>query len=195
MTKLHKALERANHANHVEAHANHANPVETTAPEPVAEVFEASRGDEDLWGVASRVPRTAAATGIVAEEPSAVRRSSAMRCPACKQAGKSPLPGAWMKRVFQLLQIKPYRCRVCRHRFSDVDRESESGRQQERAVLPTFLQPADSRGFRDLICDLAVDEQEQAAQAINSSGQNKHHLAPWRRADFVSLPEASTRRH
>ena len=129
-------------------------------------------------------------------EPSLERRVVTVRCPACRGRQRRTRTG-WTKWILAALRIRPHRCEFCGHRFADSAIEGPlpnwTQQQEAHADFSTFLKPADSRGFRDVIHDLARDEAEQARRederAISerhSQAQSDRHRAPWRRANFVS---------
>jgi len=154
-----------------------------------------SRGDPRSRKVGHNAggPRRPVAEGprLSIEEPSRERQVTTVRCPACRRVLQRRVRARWTKLILRLLRIKRYRCEFCRHRFSEREGEwlvPQMRRDDDSQVSSTFLKPADSRGFRELIVDLGREEEAEAlaerrAQAQNA--QNDRHAPPWRGADFV----------
>ena len=176
MTRLYRALD---HTAQTENDGEYVGgEVSGTSRDPFREVVHRPR---------RRHEGAAEAPSFSFTPPSTERRVATVRCPAC---GARQRPGAgWTKWVLNLLRVKPYRCDFCRHRFSETEAHrtaDPSGPRDDRAVFSTFLKPADSREFRDVIRDIARDEDEQAISERQSQQQNDRDLAPWRPANIVS---------
>jgi hypothetical protein len=79
------------------------------------------------------------------------------------------LPGGWILRGLARLRIPAYRCRACRHRFSEpAGNISDVTSQLEMDAFLTFLRPADNRSFEEVIRDLAREEQEQTNERLKA---------------------------
>ena len=124
--------------------------------------------------------------------PSRVRQVTTVRCPACRRVLERRARARWTKLILRLLRIKRYRCEFCRHRFSEREGEwlvPQMRRDDDSQVSSTFLKPADSRGFRELIIDLGREEEAQTIAERRAQAQNDRQVPPWRGADFVSPPK------
>jgi hypothetical protein len=140
----------------------------TRLNEPPERARTMARQDTDLrpdGGPAADAPAskrqsTITDTRTAIAQPRAPRRAAALRCPDCEKVQDGPLRGPWMKRFFGLMGIPPYRCRVCRRRFSGFEGETyePAMNQLDGGVFSTFLRPADNRSFDDVIREMARDE-------------------------------------
>jgi hypothetical protein len=66
-------------------------------------------------------------------------------------------------RLLQWFHIAPYRCGVCRYKFTrpDVEAEPLDRTGGDGSVFQTFLVPDDCRGLDEVIRDIGRDEHEQ----------------------------------
>ena len=139
-------------------------------------------------------PRRASAEApkLLIGEPSRERQVTTVRCPACRRVLERRVRARWTRLILRLLRIKRYRCEFCRHRFSEREGEwlvPQMRRDDDSQVSSTFLKPADSRGFRELIIDLGREEEAQTIAERRAQAQNDRQVPPWRGADFVSPPK------
>jgi len=163
MTRLHEALERAKAIN-AQTQQSSGESVEAapaSSPPFVEQTKAQPRGPVEpvLRPKARRPMVTEPATAVSESVPLAHGAMAPLSCPDCR----SPHPGSprWMRRLFGLLGLAPYRCRFCGRRFSEL--EASPPNPTEETVFSTFLSPEDGRSFQDLIRDMALEEQGQEA--------------------------------
>lgn len=88
-----------------------------------------------------------------------------LHCPSCKQkdAGRTRASGFLEETVFPLVRLRPYRCRLCRHRFYRFSFENGAKRPKrvrKRKESPAAehdsraLAPSDEREFRELVAQI-----------------------------------------
>ncbi|MDA2923078.1 hypothetical protein MYX65_00225 [Acidobacteria bacterium AH-259-L09] len=94
-----------------------------------------------------------------------------MRCPVCKKEDVrlTHAKGFLEKKVFRLIMLRPYRCRMCRSRFyrfslQDGARSPKRAKRRkekaEEEQFGHFLKPADEKEFRELIAEIAEAERK-----------------------------------
>jgi hypothetical protein len=119
-------------------------------------------------------------------EPSSTPTLTSIRCPRCERLQGVPtgVRGLWERTVLALMRIRPYRCTFCGRRFHrfQVGGVQEATDQSPVEAFSTFLPPADTRNFQELIRDIAQAEQEQRIHGLVDAKQQppeSHKPEPW----------------
>ncbi|MDA2932705.1 SPOR domain-containing protein [Acidobacteria bacterium AH-259-D05] len=93
-----------------------------------------------------------------------------LKCPVCKRKEDIRLTharGFLEKKLFPLILLRPYRCRMCRSRFfrfgrwdglGKVQRAKQAEGKAQEQQFEQFLKPSDDREFRELIAEIAEAE-------------------------------------
>ena len=93
------------------------------------------------------------------------------QCSVCRKEDIRPThaEGFLEKKVFRLIMLRPYRCRMCRSPFYRFSLQDEAGsrkrangkkRKGQEEQFGQFLKPADDKGFNELIAQIAEAEKK-----------------------------------
>lgn len=95
------------------------------------------------------------------------------QCSVCESEDVRPTDGQSFveKKIFPLVRLWPYRCRNCRSRFFRFSLQNGDGLPSRKRVkrrkkkaqekqFPEFFSPPDEQDFRELIAEIAKEEEK-----------------------------------